>query len=69
MTSVSHREVTQVWEEYSIPLPAVWGDLKDLVILAGRALGDEESTWDDAAQVVATDEELIVRWEKPEVSR
>jgi hypothetical protein len=65
VTRVQHRTVTQTWEEYSVPLPCVWGDLKDLVVLAGQALGEEAAQWDTAATVVATDEELIIRWEKP----
>lgn len=64
MTNVSSREVTQTWVVYSIPLPAVWGDLTSLVALARQALGDDAAQWDDAAEVLATDEELIVRWEK-----
>ncbi|GAA2861320.1 hypothetical protein [Nonomuraea rubra] len=58
MTRVSHRQVTKTWIEYTLPLPCVWGDLTDLVAMARQALGE------DAAEVVATDEELIVRWEK-----
>lgn len=66
MTRVSNREVTQTWVEYSVPLPAMWGDLTDLVALARQALGDDAARWDDAARVVATDEELVIRWEKPQ---
>jgi hypothetical protein len=64
MTAVSSREVVQTWVEYSIPLPAVWGDLTDLVAMARQALGEEAAQWDDSAHVVTTDEALIVRWEK-----
>lgn len=64
MTRVSSREVTQTWVVYSIPLPAVWGDLNDLVVIARQALGEDAAAWDDAAEVLFTDEELIVRWEK-----
>ena len=64
MTRVSSREVTQTWVVYSIPLPAVWGDLTDLVKLAQQAIGEDAVQWDDAAEVIATDDELIVRWEK-----
>ena len=63
MTRVSHRQVTKTWTEYTLPLPCVWGDLTDLVALAGRAIGEDAAQWDTAAEVVATDEELIVRWE------
>jgi hypothetical protein len=66
VTRVSSREVTQTWVVYSIPLPAVWGDLASLVSLARAALGDDAVQWDDAAEVISTDEELIVRWEKPQ---
>lgn len=64
MTRVSHRELTQTWVEYTLPLPALWGDLTDLVALARQALGEEAAQWDTAAQVIANDEELIIRWEK-----
>ncbi|MFI7691744.1 hypothetical protein ACIBQ6_21935 [Nonomuraea sp. NPDC049655] len=61
MTRVSHREVTKAWTEYT--LPCVWGDLTDLVALARQALGEDAARWDSVAEVIATDEELIVRWE------
>ena len=63
MTRVSHRTVTKAWTEYTLPLPCVWGDLTDLVALARQALGEDAAQWDTAAEVVATDEELIIRWE------
>jgi len=64
MTRVSHRQVTKTWTEYTLPLPCLWGDLADLVAMARQALGEDAAEWDTAAEVVATDEELIIRWEK-----
>lgn len=63
MSRVSHRQVTKTWTEYTLPLPCNWGDLQDLVVMARQAIGEEAAQWDTAAEVVATDEELIVRWE------
>ncbi|MFI6496862.1 hypothetical protein [Nonomuraea typhae] len=69
MTRVQSRELVQTWVEYSIPLPVVWGDLNQLVMLARQALGEDAAKWDTAAEVICDEESLIVRWEKPEVSR
>jgi hypothetical protein len=63
MARVSHRKVTKTWTEYTLPLPCVWGDLVDLVALVRQALGEDVAQWDTAAEVTATDEELVVRWE------
>lgn len=63
MADYSRREVTKTWVEYSLPNPTVWGELRKLIAVAEKEL-DDRARWDDAAQVVATDDEIIVRWEK-----
>ena len=68
MTNVTSRDVTATWRVKAIPLPANWGDLTQLVHFAGQELG-ARGDWDTAAEVVATDDELIVCWEKTDSDR
>lgn len=63
MADYSRREVTKTWVEYSLPNPTVWGELRKLIAVAEKEL-DDRARWDDAAQVVATDDEIVIRWEK-----
>lgn len=63
MASCSRRERTTTWVEYTLPNPTVWGEVHKLIAVMERELGDR-ARWDDACQVVATDEEIIFRYEK-----
>jgi hypothetical protein len=68
MADYSRREVTQTWIEYTLPFPTVLGELLKTIRSVQTELGDD-ARWDDAAQVGATDEEIIIRWEKKGTGR
>lgn len=63
MADFTRREVTKTWIEYTLPNPTVWGELHKVLAVVERDLG-ESAQWGDAAEVLATDEEIIVRYEK-----
>lgn len=51
--------------EYSLPAPASLGALRNTIAAVEADLGDEKAQWDDAAEVIVLDDEIIVRYEKP----
>ncbi len=68
MANHSRREVTTTWIEYMLPFPTVLGELVKTLRSVQSELGDE-ARWDNAAQVTATYEAIVIRWEKKGADR
>ncbi|WP_068922173.1 hypothetical protein [Planobispora rosea] len=63
MADYSRRERTQTWVEYTLPNPTNWGQIQGVIAVIQQELGDR-AQWDDAAEVVGHDEEIVFRWLK-----
>jgi len=64
MASYTRREVTMTWREYILPTPTSLGELGKTIAAVQADLGDD-AQWDDAAEVVVRDDEIVIRYQKP----
>ncbi|OPG13666.1 hypothetical protein [Microbispora sp. GKU 823] len=64
MADYSRRERTKTWVEYALPNPTNWGQVGRVIAVLNQELGEDRARWDDVVEVLATDEEIIFRYEK-----
>lgn len=63
MASYNRRERSTTWVEFLLTSPTNWAEVEKVFAVIRSEIG-EEARWDNAVEVIAFDDEILIRYEK-----